>query len=329
MLVTLAGIVNETKLLAPEKAFAPMLVILAGSVTEVRLAHPEKTLSPKRLTPSPTVTAVKVLLFANAEAPIEETLSGITNSVRRLPLKAPSPIVSTLFGIVIEVIPEFLNANLLISVILPGSITCVTPNAPSNIDSHTVVIPSPSITVKFRQFLKRLPPALSTLPGIVNELKLAQPSNALFPICVTLFEIMREVSLEQFKKAPLPMCVTLSGIINSVRPIQPVNALFPIWVTLFGIVSEPKDSQPKNALFPILITPFGIAYPPLLLLGYLISDDIEASNRTPSKDEKAGFPSATVNDSTVIVFTLSMFVTPAGIVIDTNGSSLLEWLKTA
>ena len=93
------------------------------------------------------------------------------------------------------------------------------------------------IEVKLAQPENALLPMLVTLPGIVIEVKLAQPENALSPmlsplvIVTTLSRLLLmwfaanagivAVSIGQPSNAPLSMSVTLSGIVIEVKPVQP------------------------------------------------------------------------------------------------------------
>ena len=199
MLLTPFGIVMLVKDLQPEKASSPILLTLSGIVTLVKEEQPAKTTSPMLLTPSGIVILVKEEQPTKAPALILVTLSGIvifvnppgtatsvfpffvnkspkvdlkegllksTEKEVRLeqPAKAPSPMLLTLFGIVMHVKDsQPLKATLPILVTLFGIV----------------------ILFNEEQSSKAATPMLLTLSGIVMPIKEVQPEKAFSPMLVT------------------------------------------------------------------------------------------------------------------------------------------------
>ena len=140
--------------------------------------------------------------------PIEVTLSGILIETRLLqPKKALLPIEVTPLGIVVTEQPTSKR-------LLPVSMMALQFSR----ESYTALPSSTTIEVRFPlQLLKTLFPSEVTLLGMVIEVRLLQPSNALSPIEVTLLGIVMEVRLRQFLNAMNPIEVTPSGMVIEER----------------------------------------------------------------------------------------------------------------
>ena len=158
MLVTPFGIVMLVKDSQPKKASSPILVTLSGIVTFVN--------------PPGTATSVSPS-FVNKrlEIDLKEGLPESTEKDMRLmqPLKASSPMLVTLFGIVTLVKEE---------------------QAAKAYPPMLVTLFGIVMLVKDSQPLKACQPMLVTLPGIVMLVKDLQSSRALLPMLVTLFGIV-------------------------------------------------------------------------------------------------------------------------------------------
>ena len=88
-------------------------------------------------------------------------------------------------------------------------------------------------------------------------------------IVTTLLGIVMQVRESQPQKAPSPIVVTLFGIFMLVRDLHHPKTLFPIVVTLFGIFMLVRKSHHSKALSPITFTPFLIEYTPSKFVGAL------------------------------------------------------------
>jgi hypothetical protein len=105
-----------------------------------------------------------------------------------------------------------------------------------------------------------LAPIVVTEFGIVIEVKIVRPWNALAAILVIpeeIITVLHDVIVLNaagiiLVKVPVPVIVTLFKV------LQFRNTVVPIFVTEFGIVTEVRPVQFRNTLFPILVTEFGI-----------------------------------------------------------------------
>ncbi len=165
------------------------------------------------------------------------------------PLNAYSPIVVTLFGIVMLVrFSHTQNAYFPIEVTLFGIVMFVRLSQPLNtLSPIEVILFGIVMLVRFLQTLNAQSPIEVTLFGIVMFVRLSHPLNALSPIEVTLLGIVMLVRLLQTLNAQFPIESRLSGRVILVRFSHLENADFPIEVTLFGIVMFVRLSQPLNA----------------------------------------------------------------------------------
>jgi len=182
--------------------------------------------------PCATVMEVRPEQTLNAPSPMLVTLLGMVMEVRPLPWNADCPMLVTLLGMVMEVRPLPWNADCPMLVTLLGMVMEVRPEQPKN----------------------ALIPMLVTLLGMVMEVRPEQPANAKPPMLVTLLGttvflqpainlfdalsmIALQLSLESYFVFP---CAT----VMEVRPEQTLNAHPPMLVTLLGIVTEVRPEQP-------------------------------------------------------------------------------------
>ena len=95
---------------------------------------------------------------------------------------------------------------------------------------------------------------LSTLLGIVTEVKPLQPWKAYSPMLVTLLPIVTEVKPVQPEKALPPMLVTLLGIVTEVKPVHFQKAELPMLSTLLGIIIDVRFEKPEQRFAGIYST---------------------------------------------------------------------------
>ena len=95
---------------------------------------------------------------------------------------------------------------------------------------------------------------LSTLLGIVIEVKPVHSRKAQPPMLVTLLGIVTEVKLVHSRKALPPMLVTLLGMVTEVKAVQPVKAPGPMLVTLLGIIIDVRFEKPEQRFAGIYST---------------------------------------------------------------------------
>ena len=79
-----------------------MVLTLAGIVTDVKLLHPQKALLPMLLTLLPIDNVVIFSQYQNAASPIESTPSGIKRDIKLQEAKADGPMYLTLLGMAVE-----------------------------------------------------------------------------------------------------------------------------------------------------------------------------------------------------------------------------------
>ena len=107
-----------------------------------------------------------------------------------------------------------------------------------------------------------------TLLGMVIEVKLLHPANALSPMLVTLLgmfvfeqplsKVLVSVSIIALQLFRLSYTLFPFSTVIKVKLLQPENAELPMLVTLLGMVIEVKLLQPENAEPPILVTLLGM-----------------------------------------------------------------------
>ena len=193
----------------------------------------------------------------NATSPIVVTLFGIVMDVKEEhPENAPLPNSVTLFVIVIEVKEEHpLNALFPIIVTLFGMVMVVKEEHSRNALFPIVVIPSKMTTVVSFVLIALGVIFISPVPVIANDV-IEHPSNALFPIVVTLLGIVMDVKEEQLENAFSLIVVIpseITTVASSVLISFGVNFISPVPVIVNDVIE-----QSENALFPIVATLFGI-----------------------------------------------------------------------
>ena len=115
-------------------------------------------------------------------------------------------------------------------------------------------LPGMVTDVRPAQWAKAELPMVCTPSSITRDVRPLQPLNAYSPMLVTLSGIVTEVRPVQLEKAELPMVCTPSSITREVRPLQPLNAELPMVCTLPGIVTDVRLRQSLNAESPMAVT---------------------------------------------------------------------------
>ena len=176
-----------------------------------------------------TLIVVKLVIPWNAPTPILVTVFGMVIDVMPVMFrKEDEPIVCKVFGKVIEVIlvnPSNALLPILVKVLFAAKVTLV-----------RLILP-----------LKAKLPILVTVFGIVIEVR---PVfwKALLPILVTVFGIVIEVmpvfaNVDEF----IVMRLMSAAKVTLARLVLPLKALLPILVTVFGIVIEVRPVMPWKA----------------------------------------------------------------------------------
>lgn len=154
----------------------------------VRPVQPEKAPLAMSVTLSGIEIVFNLLQFANEFVPIESKEVGRFTEIRLVQLKkAPFPILVTLLGTEMFVIPERLKASEEMVITELGRVTSEREEHWLKMPLGIFVRPLGKVTfVRLKATLKILEPNSSTLLGIFIEVSLKSCEKALLPIRVTL-----------------------------------------------------------------------------------------------------------------------------------------------
>lgn len=198
-----------------------MEVVLLGMVTDLS-GHSAKALAPICPTPSPIVRWLSFGKPRKASLPMFCAL--IVSDVNPVQPKKTSKLMSvTLFGISIvarPVHPENAWGSMLVTLL--GILTDVRLEQPENANELIVIVPFLTLSLVFVGIVPLYP--YSTLLIYTTPLGLLSyhgvPMKAEFPMLTTLLGILIELRLEQPENASMPMLVTLLGILIEARLME-------------------------------------------------------------------------------------------------------------
>ena len=183
----------------------------------------------------------------------------VVNAVHPLNVSAFMVVKLELFGIVMDVILQFSNADEPMEVTEDGIVIAVKLALlhPLNAELPMVINAVPDIVMDVNpvQFSSADTPMEVTVFGIVIVVNLEHPLNVLSLILVTELGIVMDGIL-LFSNADEPMEVTEDGIVIAVKLtlLHPLNAELPMVINAVpDIVMDVNPEQLSNALLPTLV----------------------------------------------------------------------------
>jgi hypothetical protein len=194
------------------------------------------------------VTDVNFSQLLNKDSEIFLTPSGIVILSSKEALNAPTPMLSTLLGMIIDLIlvPPKVSSPIICR--LFGNVTFVSFLQSPN-DLYMIVTPS-GITTDTKLVLQNVLPIYSIPLGISIDVmghKEKTPPSRRF----RLVDNFTDVKLVQPENAAEPSSVKLFGKLIDFNSLQPPNALPPIHFNPLGNCTDSSFVQPSKAYIPI------------------------------------------------------------------------------